>query len=145
MRTLAPLTLLLLSCATGYRPADSASRGYFSMVHGDGTVVVQYQGNEHTSLNDAQRYAFCRAAEVMHSLRYERFVVVDQKFGDPDPATVTTCGWWWVFWGRCVTERVGAPTVNLIVRPAGADATGLSYASSETSSCRTAQTESDRQ
>lgn len=146
LRSIALLFLpLVVSCAVGYEPANARGQGYYDMVRDDGTVVVTYRGNEHTTLHNAQRFAICRAAEVMTALHHQRFAVVEERVGDPDPTTETTCTYF--FFSHCVTEHSPMAVVTLVVRPveSAQETKGLTYLSEDPSSCRKAQVESDRQ
>lgn len=142
------LCLLALSssaCVVGYESANARSQGYYDTIRDDGTVVVTYRGNERTTLHNAKKFALCRASEVMASLHHKGFAITEERVGDPDPATVTTCTYF--FFSQCTVEHQSLPVVTLVVRPIESqqETKGLAYSVQEASPCRTAQAEADRQ
>src|SRR2546430_1266132 len=72
------LLVMLCSCATAYRPAkNGADTGYSESQMALDQFQVTFQGNAHTSLEQANDFALLRCAEIARQHRFNCFAVID--------------------------------------------------------------------
>lgn len=135
MRTLALVVVLFASAAcasvppTPYQPSDADGFGYTEFVRADGVVVVTYRGNGRTAVPDAERFAMCRAAEVVASQGKPMFAVLDRQTGSVAGDSSTHCAPGGFGTTQCSTHTLSRPVVTLTVRPVmtAEDASGAVY------------------
>lgn len=139
-----------LACAgatpTPYQAADVDGFGYSEFVRADGVVVVTYRGNMQTALPNVERFAMCRAAEVVAGLGKPLFAIVDRQSGATNAGAYTHCVPGYGTTTTCNTYGLSRPIVTLAVRPV-ADATeagGAVYtAGSSFTKCQRARASAD--
>lgn len=151
MRT--PALLLVagfVACAgatpTPYQAADANGFGYSEFVRADGVVVVTYRGNMQTALPNVERFAMCRAAEVVAELGKPMFAIVDRQSGATNAGAYTHCVPGYGTSTTCNTYDLSRPVVTLAVKPLASveEANGAAYkAGSNFTKCQRLQASAD--
>lgn len=102
---------------TAYQAADPDGFGYTEFVREDGVVIVTYRANGITAVPDVERYAMCRAAEIVATKGLPMFAVVDRQTTAVAGNSVTECVPGAFGTATCATHTASRPIVTLAVRP----------------------------
>lgn len=72
-------SLAIVSCATGYHEYDSVFGGYTETRVDATTYIVTFSGTRYTSIMQAKRYVYHRAAKLTLDAGYRYFVVTNKS------------------------------------------------------------------
>ena len=104
-----PFFLLLVSCATHYKPRGMWGNGYSHYRVDTEHFVVTFRGNRYTNEEEVKRFALLRASELTLNHGFKYFVVVQEK-DLSKAATEKTHG---EYWDR--VEEVKYPAIELTI------------------------------
>ena len=105
--------LLLVACATAYKPAKKESaNGYFDVKLQEGMYEILFNGNENTTARRANDFALLRAAEVCLENGYQSFAI-ERKTEDFTEKEVDTGIK--IFGGALINIENSEPKITLVI------------------------------
>ena len=105
------------SQAIGYRPVGADGFGYSGGVSDDGTVKVSFRGNGRNTVQQARKYALCRAAEIAAGQGFSLMAVADEDGEDKFSGTYENCVKnYYTGQTSCYESNIYRPVATVVVR-----------------------------